>query len=124
MNHLSIHESDAACLAVALQVMAYLRRFKVLSTGDAQQRPARPDASSAAAASDDENGSSDEEDTQVSAALAQTALVALWCWLCGLLALPGGWLGNSLIVDSSASASGLYRCHRLSSVLLLKCCYT
>ncbi|WIA31803.1 hypothetical protein OEZ86_002671 [Tetradesmus obliquus] len=46
------------------EVMAYLRRFKALSTGDAQQRPARPGASSAAAASDDENGSSDEEDTQ------------------------------------------------------------
>jgi hypothetical protein len=42
--------------------MAYLRRFKVLSTGDAQQRP----SSAARGGDDDDDDSSEDEHGQVS----------------------------------------------------------
>jgi hypothetical protein len=56
----------ASCIADSPQVMAYLRRFKVLSTGEAQQqRSAGSGGGRAAAASDDDGGSTDEEGGQV-----------------------------------------------------------
>jgi hypothetical protein len=60
--------TKARCICLlCLQVLAYLRRFKVLSTGDSQQQPTSAAAGGrGGAASDDDDGSSEEEGVQVS----------------------------------------------------------
>jgi hypothetical protein len=53
---------DVLHVLVCQQVLAYLRRFKVLSTGDSQQRPTSAAAAGRGGPASDDDDSSTEED--------------------------------------------------------------